>query len=308
MRSQSGAITLHLNKRKKIMYTFTSRSRGHDQFRSSGAIRPLENDALRAYAPSIFAVQPIAGVSQNYSFLPTVQAVDAMRQAGWVPVWASEQRVRLETREGFQKHMIRFQRADQVGKYVEYLPEVCLVNSHDRSSAYQLHDGIFRMICGNGLIVADATFEKVSIRHTGFNPGLVVDASLQILDSLPQLTDHVEGFRARQLSPAESKAFAESAILLRYDDLQTAPVGPTKLLECRRSDDAAGDLWSTFNRVQENLIRGGLKDYSRRKADRRQFPRTRAVGGLDENVRLNKSLWHLAEALRSGSLPTVQPN
>ena len=290
------------------MYTFTSRSRGHDQHRSSGAIRPLDNDVLRAYAPSIFAEQAMPGVSNSYSFLPTIHAVEAMRNAGWLPVWVSEQRVRLETRQGFQKHMIRFQRADQLGKYVEYLPEVCLVNSHDRSSAYQLHAGIFRMICGNGLIVADATFEKVSLRHTGFNPGLVVDASLEILESLPQLTDHVEGFRARQLSPAESKAFAESAILLRYDDLQTAPVGPTKLLECHRTEDAAGDLWSTFNRVQENLIRGGLKDYSRRKANHRPFPRTRSVGGLDENVRLNKSLWHLAEVLRAGNLPTSQPN
>lgn len=281
------------------MFTFTSRSRGHDQHRSSGAIRPLENDVLRVYAPSIFAEQPMQGVSESYSFLPTVHAVDAMRQAGWLPVWVSEQRVRLETRQGFQKHMIRFQRADQVGKAVEYLPEICLVNSHDRSSAYQLHAGIFRMICGNGLIVADTTFERVSIRHTGFNPGLVVDASLQVLDSLPQLTDSVEGFRARQLTPAESKAFAESAILLRYDDLQAAPIGPTKLLECRRREDAGGDLWSTYNRVQENLIQGGLKDYSRRKADHRQFPRTRAVAGLDENVRLNKALWHLAEALKS---------
>ena len=194
--------------------------------------------------------------------------------------------------------MIRFQRADQVGRPAEYLPEVCLVNSHDRSSAYQLHAGIFRMICGNGLIVADSTFERVSIRHTGFDPDLILDASLQILDSLPQLTDQVENFRARQLTPAESKAFAESAILLKYDDLQTAPIAPNRLLEPRRSEDAAPDLWSTFNRVQENIIVGGLKDYSRRKANGQRQPRTRGVAGLDENVRLNKALWHLAETLR----------
>ena len=136
----------------------------------------------------------------------------------------------------------------------------------------------------------------------------MVDASLQVLDSLPQLTDKVEGFRARPLTPAESKAFAESAILLRYDDLQVAPVGPAKLLEPRRQEDAGTDLWSTYNRVQENLIRGGIKDYSRRKANGQRQPRTRGVGGLDENVRLNKSLWHLAEALRSGALPASQPN
>ena len=139
--------------------------------------------------------------------------------------------------------------------------------------------------------------------NTGFEPSLVVDASLKVLDSLPQLTDAVESFRARRLTPAESKAFAEGAILLRYDDLQVAPVSPDKLLEARRTEDSGSDLWTTFNRVQENLIRGGLKDYTRRKTDGKRHPRTRAVAGLDENVRLNKALWHLAEALKSQALP-----
>ncbi len=286
------------------MFISTSRSRGHDRYRSSGELQPLDNTQLQGFGPSIFADHAMPGVSEAYSFLPTIQAVDAMRNAGWQPVWVSEQRVRLETREGFQKHMIRFQRADHIGKMGDYRPEVCLVNSHDRSSAYQLHAGIFRLICGNGLIVADATFERVSIRHTGFNPSLVVEAGLQILDSLPQLTDKVESFKARPLTPAESAAFAASAILLRYDELPSAPISPNKVLEPRRREDAGTDLWSTFNRVQENLIRGGMKDQTRRKPDGKRFPRTRAVAGLDENVRLNKALWHLAEALKTSSFPT----
>jgi hypothetical protein len=44
------------------------------------------------------------------------------------------------------------------------------------------------------------------IRHTGFEPSLVVDASLKVLDSLPQLTDSVESFRARKLTPAEPQS------------------------------------------------------------------------------------------------------
>ena len=285
------------------MFTHTSSSRGHDRHHSSGNLRPLNNGELRSLAPSIFAEHAMLGVSENYSFLPTIHAVDGLRNAGWNPVWVSEQTVRLDTRKGFQKHMIRFQRADLIGTVAEYCPEICLVNSHDRSSAYQIHAGIFRMICGNGLIIADTTFERVSVRHTGFEPSLVVDASLKFLDSLPQLTDAVESFRARKLTPAESRVFAESAILLRYDDLKAAPVSPQKLLEPRRTEDSANNLWTTFNRVQENLIRGGLKDSSRRKIDGKRFPRTRAVAGLDENVRLNKALWHLAEALELHALP-----
>jgi hypothetical protein len=184
--------------------------------------------------------------------------------------------------------------------------EVVLVNSHDRSSAYQLHAGLFRVACANGLLVSDSTFEHISIRHSGFETQEVLDASFRVLEQLPRLTASVEAFRARLLTPAESHAFAESAILLRWHDLATAPLSAAKVLWPRRSEDAGNDLWSTFNRAQENLTRGGLKDYGKRNEDGHRFPRTRPVKGLDENVRLNKSLWHLAEALRRGELPGAQ--
>ncbi len=263
----------------------------------------LDDDTLRRLAPSIFAGQAMAGVSNRYAFLPTAQVVSRMREAGWAPVEAREQRVRLEGRAGSQKHLLRFQRRDLIAVQGEYAAEICLVNSHDRSSAYKLHAGLFRFICGNGMMIADGTFERVSLRHSGFTPDQVIEASFQILDQVPQITARVDAFRARRLTAAESKAFAESAILLRYDDLATAPIGPDKLLQARRSKDAGDSLWNVFNRLQENLLTGGLKDYSRRKADGHRFPRTRAVTGLDENIRLNKALWHLAEALKCGSLP-----
>jgi len=53
-------------------------------------------------------------------------------------------------------------------------------------------------------------------------------------------------------------------------------------------------LWSTFNRVQENLVKGGLTG---RNANGRQ-QRTRPVQGIDQNVRLNRALWLLADGLR----------
>jgi hypothetical protein len=263
----------------------------------------ISDEQLRLVAPSIFAGQAMQGVSDRYTFLPTAQIIGTMRQEGWAPVHAEEQRVRAEGRQGWQKHIVRFQRRGQVAVRGEYAVEVALVNSHDRSSAYQLHAGLYKVACANGLLVADSTFEHISIRHSGFETQEVLDASFRVLEQLPRLTASVEAFRARQLTPAESHAFAESAILLRWDDLQTAPLSAAKVLWPRRTEDAGSDLWSVFNRVQENLTKGGLKDYSRRKEDGDRFARTRPVKGLDENVRLNKSLWHLAEALRRGELP-----
>src|SRR5437763_1988609 len=111
----------------------------------------LPDDQLRALAPSVFAAQPIPGVSSRCSFVPTAQLVSRLREAGWSPVSAVEQRIKIEERLGFQKHLIRFQRRDVVPVKGEYTPELCLTNSHDRSSAYQLHAGLYRFICANGM-------------------------------------------------------------------------------------------------------------------------------------------------------------
>ena len=261
----------------------------------------LPDEQLRVLAPSIFAAQAMPSVSSRYAFVPTSQLVSRLRDAGWAPVSAVQQRVKLDARRGFQKHLIRFQRRDVVPVKGEYTPELCLINSHDRSSAYQLHAGLYRFICANGMFVGDGdAFERVSIRHAGFTPDEVIDASFRILDQVPAITASVELFRARRLTDAESRAFAAAALRLRYDDPHTAPVGPEKLLEARRYEDAGDNLWNVLNRLQENLCRGGLQDESRRRVNGKRFPRTRAITGLDRNVKLNKELWSLAQRVANG--------
>jgi hypothetical protein len=255
----------------------------------------LADDQIRAVAPSVFAVAPQADVSERYAFVPTAQVVSRLREAGWSPVEASQQLVRLDDRRGFQKHMLRFQRRDVQAVVGEYTPDLVLVNSHDRSSAYQLQAGLFRFVCGNGMIVSDTTFERVSIRHSGFTPDEVIDASFKLLDQIPAITARVDAFKQRQLESSEMTTFAEAALQLRFEDTDKAPINPHKLLDCRRSEDAGNDLWHVFNRVQEHLIRGGQRDCSRRREDGHRFPRTRAISGLDQNIRLNRELWNLAE-------------
>lgn len=222
-----------------------------------------------------------------------------MRKNGWLPVMASEQRVRCDDRRGFQKHMLRFQRAEHVGTSIENRPEVVLLNSHDKSSAYQLHAGIFRFVCSNGMILADSVFESISIKHYGFSPDSVIEGSFKILESVPQLMDSVHEMRSIQLSHLQRQAFATGALALKWGDPEKAPIRPEKLLEPRRTEDMATDLYTTLNAVQENLLVGGIKDYAKRKPDtRRPYPRTRGVKGIDENVKLNKALWHMAQVLR----------
>src|SRR5258707_8758650 len=111
----------------------------------------ISDDEMRRFAPSVFASQPIEGVSERYSFLPTSSILNGMRANGWVPVRAQEQSIRTEARRGFQKHVVRFARVEhlQTWEKNQVRPEVVLVNSHDKSSAYQLHFGLFRLVVTN---------------------------------------------------------------------------------------------------------------------------------------------------------------
>ena len=262
----------------------------------------ISDEELRRVVPSIFASQPIEGVSDRYSFLPTSSILQGMRENGWVPVRAEEQSVRTEARRGFQKHLIRFARTEhlQTWEKNQVRPEVVLLNSHDKSSAYQLHCGLFRLVCLNGMVVADATFERISIKHSGFNPDSVIEASFKVLGAVPDIVNKVQLFQDRVLTDAERLALATGAATYRWEDLAKAPINPSMLLNPRRYGDEAKDLWTTFNTVQENIVRGGQRDYSRRRPDGRRMPKSRAINGIDEDMKLNKALWQMAEVLRTG--------
>ncbi len=261
----------------------------------------LSDEELRRCAPSIFATQPIDTVSDRYSFLPTSSLLKGMRENGWLPVRAEQQSVRTEARRGFQKHLIRFARAEHLGSWEknQVRPEVVLLNSHDKSSAYQLHCGLFRLVCSNGMVVSDGTFQRISIKHSGFSPDSVIDASFRVLGAVPDIMNKVKLFQDRILTDAERLALATGAATYRWEDSSKAPVSPSTLLNPRRFGDGAKDLWTALNTVQENVIRGGQRDYSRRRPDGSRMPKSRAIKGIDEDLKLNKALWHMAEILRT---------
>lgn len=84
-------------------------------------------------------------------------------------------------------------------------------------------------------------------------------------------------------------------LALRYDVTEApAPITEDQLLRARRTEDNRPDLWTTFQRVQENVIKGGVRG---RSATGRRMS-TRGVTGIDQDLRLNRAMWVLAEEMR----------
>lgn len=259
----------------------------------------LAPDVLRLEVPSAFASAPMGGLSSRYTFVSTASIIDALRERDWVPVHAEEQRVRTVARLGFQKHVIRFRLACQVTTLDEWNVELVLSNSHDAASAYIVQVGIFRRLCSNGLVVSEQGFEAIRFRHARLQASQVVDASFRVMESAPIVGARIASFKSRALLDSEAEAFSRQALLLRYENPEGAPIGPRVLLNSRRPEDESNALWTVFNKVQENLIKGGLSDH---RLDRRGRLRTlRGLTGIDSKLDLNQSLWSLAEKALANS-------
>lgn len=164
------------------------------------------------------------------------------------------------------------------------------MNSHDGSSAYQLRMGLFRVVCTNGLIVSRGAFPAVRVAHRGDVVDEVIAGAVEMSERFGALAAQVEQMEHRRMPDEEQLRFAERALAVRYAHTAEAGMRPSQLLMCRRPEDTGDNLWSTLNRVQENLLRGGL---SRRAANGR-LTRTRRITSISEDVRINTRLWDLA--------------
>ena len=251
----------------------------------------LDKSALFRHAPSIFAERPFDEMSAKYGFIPTYSVVEALRAEGWLAVRAQEQRTRIEEKRGFVRHMLRFRHAESLPALNEVHPEMVMLNSHDGTSAYQIHLGMYRLVCRNGMVVADSIFSALKVRHSKDAAVGVLEATETLTKAVPGVIDRVRVMRSITLTEREQRAFAESAIVARWGGIGDSPVTYDRVLRSRRMADQGASLWQTFNRVQENILRGGVVGRSHTG----RIMHTREIKSVNEDVSLNKQLWNIAE-------------
>ena len=254
---------------------------------------PLTEDQLRSIAPSIFAEAAHDSRSERYTYIPTSTVLTGLQKEGFQPFMVAQTRVRDEGKRDFTKHMIRLRHPSQIND--TEANEVILLNSHDGTSSYQMVAGLLRFVCMNGLVCGE-TVTDVRVRHKGQIVDNVIEGAFEVLDGFKLVREVRDDMRAITLAPAEAAAFGRAALALKYepDATKPAPITETQLLAPRRTADAGSDLWSTFNRVQENIVQGGLT----MKSTNGRRMTTRAVADIDSSVEVNRARWMLAEEMR----------
>lgn len=265
----------------------------------------LTKDQLKEVCPVAFKDAPTnPKVTDKYLFVNTETIVDDLDKLGWKPVSAAMRKSRGKDTI-FSKHMVSFQNPDikitsKDGDNA--FPRIIMTNSHDGLQAFKFSVGIFRLVCSNGLVVADEKFSDFKIRHKGYTFTELRDVVAQAVKDLPNKVEVLNKMRNKILTQDEKQKLALDAMLIRAgitpDSDKAKKFEYDKetiedILDPKREADKGDSLWKVFNVVQEKITQGefhaALKGAKVRKV--------RKIKSFEKDLQVNKELFKLATAL-----------
>jgi hypothetical protein len=266
----------------------------------------MSKEDLRNECPLAFASAPTnPNVSGKYLFVNTETIVDDLDKLGWKPVQAAQRKARGNAGTIFSKHMVAFQNPDIKIKGEggdDAWPRIIMTNSHDGMQAFKFSVGIFRMVCSNGLVVADEQFSDFKIKHKGYTFGELREVVNQAVADLPNRVQVLNDMKDRVLTQEEKNKLALDAMLIRANitpgsekakefnyDAETIE----DILDPKRDEDKGDDLWRVFNVVQEKITQGDFHAA----LTGAKVRKVRKIKSFEKDLKVNKELFKLATNL-----------
>ena len=230
----------------------------------------LSLEEIKEIAPSVFTTNGSKDTSDKYTHIPTDRVIRDLELLGWKVADVKEVSARKDTTIGYQKHLVVFRNDDVVitGEDGDTVyPQILLTNSHDGKNSFKFQAGLFRMICENGLVIADESFEDYSIRHMGYDFESLQSLIKEMVANLDVTVESMNKMKKIELDENQQLELAKKLLEVRlegtgntYDSYQ-----PSNINRSQRKEDNGTDLWSVFNRQQENIIEGNFKYFNEKK-------------------------------------------
>jgi hypothetical protein len=257
---------------------------------NTSTILSLEEAAKKA--PAIMATAPAPHINlKRYTFTPTTEVISNMADLGFQVTDAKQSSTKLDLRSNWGTHFVTFQHPElsingSDGK-LEAKPTIVLVNSHDGVTPFKFEMGLFRLVCSNGLMVKDKDFGSYNERHTRLNFEAVKQIMGEKVDKMKDVVGKISLWNMREMSAGDRIAFATEALAMRLSsDRKVEDYEINEILNSRRDADSSNTLWNVYNRVQENLIKGGFQMNNRQ---------ARPISNPVQDMVLNQGLWQIAE-------------
>ena len=255
----------------------------------------LTKDQIREIAPSVFTQKADKrSTSKHYVHIPTETVIDDMQALGWGVVDAKQ--VKARKNAGYQKHMVVFGNDDITitGKDGDtVMPRILMTNSHDGKNSFQFQAGLYRLVCSNGLVIADAEFANMKIRHMGYDLAELKTVITEIVEKLPLTVECMNKLKANELSENEQVKFAKEALATRLSENEISKYTSddiVELLNPTREEDNGNDMWSVYNVIQEKIVHGMFEVYGVNGKVRK----ARKIKNFRQDTKVNQELYQLA--------------
>ena len=238
----------------------------------------VDNDLNKAIAfantldnNNIINVQKI---KQKEFYIPTLDLVTKLQDEGWQLKGVAEHRSKNRK---ISNNYIQMQHPDfavqnKQGKN-EAFTSITLSNSSNGAQPLQMSLGMYRQVCSNGMVTFDQHAESQNIKHTEINYRDLDRFVSSMNSKANKLITEVNEMKHRGLSIEDIRKLAVEAASLRYTDLEDINIDD--LFAVNRVEDESDDLWTVFNRIQENL--------------------THDITNMKEDIKLNQQLFKLVE-------------
>jgi len=273
---------------------------------SSIGYRVSSLEDLEKFVPAAFSNKIAPDLTDRYSYFSTEAFLEAFAKLGWEPYSAKQNGGNI-----YSRHMIRMMNPD-LGfipvKGDKIRPQLIIDNSHDGFSKAQIHLGLFRLVCENGLVIAiPGLSTNVKWLHVGVNQKEMIEIIAETAEQYRTVGSHVSNMQQVKLIEDQKQEFAIKAVAYRDPQKfinEDGTINESKIhsmmdiadiYEPVRTQDESDDLWTLFNVVQERTVKGLFETTSPK--GRKSSPRV--ITNSKRNLEYNKKLWTVAESFMS---------
>lgn len=259
----------------------------------------LDVNAIKEKAPAVFSEVPAPKASDKYVMIPSYKVIEDMEKFDFYPVGVKQTKSRNEENTPFARHTIRFRHKSQMDiiqeKYTDKtFPELMWVNGHNTRVAAKFLFGLYRLVCSNGLVVNEGMFNSFSTQHRNITMDDIEKVIEQYAIQAEDISQRVKEYKSIELNENDSISFAQKIMSKVWNQ---NPFDPKELLDRRRVQDSDNRLWTVFNVIQENIIKGGIKYQVEQENGRIRRVVTRGIKDIDKDLRINVALWSMMEEM-----------
>jgi hypothetical protein len=219
---------------------------------------PVDNNIDKAIAFAntldVNNIKNVQRIKQKPFYIPTLEVIQTLQNDGWLLKGVSEQRGKNRKIESnyVQMHHPDFELKNKRGK-MEAISSLTITNSCSGAKSLNMDLGLYRQVCSNGLIAFDKHGESTKIKHTEINYKNLSNFIASVNNKTDKILESFGVLQNKALTVDEARQFAYQAAKLKQREDEITDAMISDLLQVNRVEDEGNDLWTVFNRIQENL-------------------------------------------------------